>query len=102
MGLFSSLFSKDKPIRSYEDFWHWFAKHEKEFHKAVRTQSNIERDFFKIISPKLAEVKDGFYYLTGMSDDKTQLHKFKIQAPSAGQSIQTLTRKTTSRSMKGS
>ena len=71
MGLFSSLFSKDKPIRSFEDFWHWFAKHEKEFHKAVRTQSNIERDFFKIISPKLAEVKDGFYYLTGMSDDKT-------------------------------
>ncbi len=37
----------------------------------MKENGNIEKEFFDKISPKLNEIKDGFYYLTGMCDDKT-------------------------------
>ena len=37
----------------------------------MRNGSNIEKDFFQNLAPKLNELKNGFYFLTGMYDDNT-------------------------------
>ena len=72
MKFFKSLFkSKDQPINSYSDFWDWFLLNEKKFHKVVKNQGNIKRDFFDKLTPKLDELKDGFWFLTGMFDNET-------------------------------
>jgi Family of unknown function (DUF695) len=72
MSFLKNIFkTKDKPVQSYEDFWNWFRQNEKIFHKVVKGQGNIEKDFFDKLSPKLNELKDGFFYLTGMYDDNT-------------------------------
>lgn len=72
MGFLTSLLkTKDESIRSNSDFWTWFLKHEKTFFKVIEKHDNIEKDFFDKISPKLNELKEGFFYLTGMLDDKT-------------------------------
>lgn len=67
----SILRKKDEPIQSYADFWNWFQKHEKAFHKVVKENGNIEKVFFDRLSPKLQRLKDGFFFLTGMCDDHT-------------------------------
>jgi hypothetical protein len=72
MSLLKNIFSKKAPpIKSYEEFWNWFRKHEKTFFNAVQKHKNVEKDFFDKMSPKLGELKDGFFYLTGMYDDHT-------------------------------
>ncbi|MEO8150857.1 MAG: hypothetical protein ABI723_24705 [Bacteroidia bacterium] len=72
MSFLKNIFSKkDEPVKSYEDFWNWFHKNEKTFFNVVKEHSNIEKDFFYKLSPKLNEIKDGFFYLTGMYDDNT-------------------------------
>nr|WP_315025973.1 DUF695 domain-containing protein [uncultured Chryseobacterium sp.] len=57
----------------YEDFWDWFLAREKEFYAVVEKggQEAIENNFFDVIAPKLNQIKDGFYFLTGMSDNST-------------------------------
>ncbi len=72
MSFLKSIFkTKDEPIRSYNDFWNWFEKNAKTFYKVIKAQGNVEKDFFNKLSPKLNELKDGFWYLTGMYDDNT-------------------------------
>lgn len=72
MSFLKSIFkTKDEPIYSYNDFWNWFEKNAKAFHKVIKGQGNVEKDFFDKLSPKLNELKDGFWYLTGMYDDTT-------------------------------
>jgi len=72
MSFLKSLFkTKDEPIRSYADFWTWFQKNEKDFFDAVKSHKDIEKNFFDKLSPKLRELKDGYFYLTGMYDDNT-------------------------------
>ena len=72
MGLFDKIFKKkEDKIQTYEDFWNWFSANQQIFHSVVRTGKNIETDFFCKLSPKLEELKDGFFYLTGMYDDNT-------------------------------
>lgn len=72
MSLIKNLFSqKNEPIRTYDDFWMWFQKHEKTFFNAVDKGDHIERDFFTKLSPKLQELRDGFFYITGMFDENT-------------------------------
>lgn len=71
MSILKKLFSAKQPIENYNDFWRWFQENEKAFFKAVKFQKNIEKDFFDRISPKLNELKEGFFYLTGMLDDST-------------------------------
>lgn len=75
MGFFNKLFgSAYQPIKTYNDFWVWFSKHEQQFFNAVKKGTNIENDFFKELSPKLNELKDSLYFLTGMnSDSKAEL-----------------------------
>lgn len=62
---------KDAPIESYSDFWNWFLKHEKEFFKIVQEGNNIHKGFLDKIAPKLDEIHDGFYFLTGMFNNQT-------------------------------
>ncbi len=72
MGFFSNLFSKSEAeIRSNEDFWKWFQKHERSFFEVVQRGDNIEKGFFDKVSPKLEKLRTGYYCLTGMSDDQT-------------------------------
>ena len=72
MSLLKNLFwKKDNPIKSYKDFWNWFLKNEKDFFNVVKQRGNIEKNFFDKLSPKLRELKDGYFYLAGMYDDYT-------------------------------
>ncbi len=72
MNFFKNLFGKKTdPIKSNEDFWAWFEKNEKIFFEVVKNNSNIEKGFLNKISPKLDELKDGFYYLCGMYNSDT-------------------------------
>jgi len=72
MNFLKSIFGKkDAPIETYADFWNWFQMNQIHFHKVVRTGKNIEKNFFDKLEPKLAAIKDGIFYLTGMYDDTT-------------------------------
>jgi hypothetical protein len=72
MNFLKNIFGKkETPINSYSDFWNWFQNNEKTFFNVVKNHKNIEKDFFDKLSPKLSELKDGYFYLTGMYDDNT-------------------------------
>lgn len=72
MKILKELFgTKQEPIKTYNDFWKWFQENERSFFKAVKNHRNIEKEFFDKLSPKLADLKDGYFYLTGMLDDHT-------------------------------
>lgn len=70
MSLLKSLFGKkEQPVKSYDDFWTWFQSNERKFYDIVKSGQNPEKHFFDKLSPKLEELKDGYFYLTGMFDD---------------------------------
>lgn len=72
MNFISNVFKKnDERIRSYDDFWSWFQRNEKDFHKIVKRHKDIEKGFFDKLSSKLDQLRDGFFFLAGMSDDET-------------------------------
>lgn len=72
MSFLKKLFGgKDEAINSYDDFWNWFQKNEKEFFSVVKNNKNIEKNFFDKISPKLGELKEGYFFLTGMCNENT-------------------------------
>ena len=75
MNFLKNLFKKEeeKPINSYQDFWDWFLINEKKFHKVVKKgeSNSISKNFFDKIAPKLDQLKEGIWYLTGMLDDNT-------------------------------
>lgn len=72
MNLIKNIFGKkDATVKSNEAFWNWFKDNEKAFYDVVKNQNNIEENFFNKLSPKLNELKDGFYFLTGMVDGNT-------------------------------
>jgi hypothetical protein len=75
MNLLKNIFSKkNAPIQSYDDFWNWFQKHEKDFFNVVKSRTsieNIEKLFFDQLTPKLDELKEGYFFLSGMYDDNT-------------------------------
>ncbi len=72
MSFLKNIFGKkDAPITNNADFWNWFLKNEKDFFNIVKSHNDIEGNFFDKLAPKLAELKDGYYYLTGMFDDNT-------------------------------
>lgn len=72
MNIFKNIFGKKKEsIKTYEDFWSWFQKNEKDFFEVVKNHRNIEKNFLNKISPKLEELKDGFYFLSGMYNTDT-------------------------------
>jgi hypothetical protein len=72
MNLFKNIFGKkEEPITSYIDFWNWFQKNERDFYNVVKKGNNIEKGFFSKLAPKLEELKEGYFFLTGMADDTT-------------------------------
>jgi hypothetical protein len=72
MSFLKNIFGKkEEPIKSHADFWAWFQQNEKSFFNIVKSRKNIEKGFFNPLSSKLGELKDGYYYLTGMCDDNT-------------------------------
>lgn len=72
MNFLKNIFGKkDEVIKSYSDFWTWFELNEQKFYDIVKSGKNPEKEFFGKLSPKLEELKDGYFYLTGMFDDKT-------------------------------
>lgn len=72
MSFLKNIFgNKEEPIKNYADFWNWFQANEKTFFNAVKSHEEIEKKFFDKLSPKLAELKNGYFYLTGMYDDNT-------------------------------
>ena len=71
MSFFKNIFSKkEAPIKSYEDFWVWFQKNERAFFDVVMSKGNVHKLFFNKLSPKLSQVKEGIYFLTGMFNDR--------------------------------
>lgn len=72
MNFIKNIFGKkEEQIKNYSDFWKWFQKNEKDFFEVIRNDSNIEENFFNKLSPKLEQLKDGYFYLTGIFDDNT-------------------------------
>lgn len=70
--MFNFLFGqKETSINSYDDFWNWFQKNEKNFFNVIKNNDDIEEKFLNKISPKLDELKDGFWILAGMYDENT-------------------------------
>lgn len=72
MNFIKALFNKkEERINSYADFWAWFLSHEREFYEIVKEKKNIVSDFFDKLSPRLHELKDGYFFLAGMLDENT-------------------------------
>ena len=72
MSFLDKILSKtEAPITSYNDFWNWFLANEKAFFKTVQNGENIHKGFFDKLAPKLDEIHEGIYFLTGMFDDQT-------------------------------
>lgn len=71
MNLKNIFSKKNEPIKSYANFWSWFQNNEKTFYDVVKTHKDVEKSFFDKLSPKLAELKEGYYFLAGMLDDNT-------------------------------
>lgn len=74
MGILNKIFGKNEEqkeseIITYKDFWDWFITKEKDFFEVIKSQNNIEANFFDVIAPKLKEINSGYYFLAGMSDD---------------------------------
>src|SRR5581483_753845 len=74
MSLLKKIFGKkEEAIHSYADFWNWFQQNEQDVQAVVRQRKDIEKKFFDVVSPKLAALKDGFYFLTNVDDDTVEL-----------------------------
>lgn len=71
MSILNKLLGKeDISIKNYSDFWIWFKQNSDEFYKVVKSHKDVDENFFQKIEPKLDQVKDGFFYLTGMKNDE--------------------------------
>jgi hypothetical protein len=71
MSFSTNHLNREQPINSYREFWAWFQKNEKSFHNVVRMKGNFEKDFFDVVSPKLVQLTDGLFLLSGMFDETT-------------------------------
>lgn len=65
-----NLFSDDrKRISPYEDFWSWFKSREKEFHRVVKLNFNVDGNFFVPLEERLNRVRRGFAFEVCMKDE---------------------------------
>ena len=69
MNFLKNMFINKKKTNA--NFWNWFQIKSSYFHKIVKENKNVEANFFKKLSPKLNEVKEGYFFLTGMLDEDT-------------------------------
>ena len=68
--MFKFFKAQEKPIKNYEDFWDWFRTNENSFFEVLKKDGNVERDFTNKIFPKLSQLRDGFFFLAGMIDNR--------------------------------
>src|SRR6218665_2226771 len=66
-----NLLKKKNPSETTATFGNGLEKKKKFFNKAVKVRDHIERDFFERLSPKLAKLKDGYFFLAGMLNETT-------------------------------
>lgn len=72
MNFLQNIFGKKElPINTFDDFWNWFAENERTFFQVVKNSGDMEKRFFDELSPKLGELNDGIFFLTGMLDSNT-------------------------------
>ncbi len=72
MDFLKNLFKpKEATIKTYSDFWKWFCDNERLFFKVIKENGDVEKQIFNKLSPKLDELKEGFWYQVGMYDDTT-------------------------------
>ena len=72
MGILKRVFGKQaSPVQTYKDFWDWFINCEGQFYEILKRRADPENGFFDLLSAKLGELKEGFYYLCGMYDENT-------------------------------
>lgn len=69
----AKIFGKgeEAPVKTYDDFWKWFAKNHKAFRKIVMEGEHIEEAFFSKIGPKLDSIKSGYWFMCGRFDEDT-------------------------------
>jgi len=67
--------SIDQQTSQYTAFWEWFANHQQAFYNTVATGNtdNIDSNFFDPLSEQLSQIRDGYYFLTGMNGDTAEL-----------------------------
>lgn len=53
----------------YQEFWNWFAENSNSFYQAIKMHEGIEENFFDKLTPKLNEVRENIYFLTGMMNE---------------------------------
>ena len=70
--LFKQLFSSNKNQESntYEDFWKWFSSKEKIFFQIVKDEQDIENNFFNYLTPKLENISEDLFFMTGMLNEE--------------------------------
>lgn len=72
MNFIKKLFGRQPVnIQNASDFWKWFADHEKTFFKVVKNQDKVDEKFFDELLPRLHQLNNNFYCLTGMYDEQT-------------------------------
>jgi hypothetical protein len=72
MSFLKNIFGKKaEPIKNNGEFWDWFRGREKSFFNVVKSGKGLENGFFNELSAKLSELKEGYFYVTGMLDDST-------------------------------
>lgn len=71
MSWLKKIFYKETSISTYSEFWDWFSSNEKKFYDVIKKQGNIQKTFFDKLSPKLDQLRDGYWFLVGMCDKNT-------------------------------
>jgi Family of unknown function (DUF695) len=72
MNFLKNIFGKENTkINSYNDFWNWFLQNEKTFFNVVKNNNNIHKNFFDKLSPKLEDLREGYFFVSGMFNDET-------------------------------
>ncbi len=72
MSFLKKLFGKQEAtITSNKAFWEWFTTNQLKFYEVIKTGNNIEKHFFDPLSKKLNQLKEGYWYVTGMYDSNT-------------------------------
>jgi hypothetical protein len=72
MRFLNRLFDKkvvETPVKSNADFWSWFKSKEKYFYGILKDQADVENHFFKPLAEKLNQLRDGYWFLTGMKNE---------------------------------
>lgn len=67
MNFLKKLFGKQQPpIKTYQDFWNWFQKHETTFFDIILNKENPEKRFFDPLSQHLMPLNGDFLFMAGM------------------------------------